>query len=100
MPREKNDSSEGLGDRIRRLRLARDWKQEDLADAADVSKSLISEAENGAQPRGPHLVRIAAALGASLDYLLTGREPAPLATRSRLEVPEELAAVAKRLELP
>lgn len=91
---------ESLGDRVRRLRRERSWTQDQLAAAAGVSKSFVSEVESGAsQPRGPVLVRIATALKSSLDYLLTGRErPAP--SPPAVEVPTELASFARRCGLP
>lgn len=36
-----------LGNRIRRLRQARDWSQEQLAEYADLSLSYIALLENG-----------------------------------------------------
>lgn len=36
-----------FGEAVRRLRLARDWTQEDLADEADVHISQISSIERG-----------------------------------------------------
>ncbi len=88
--------AESLGDRVRRLRRERGWTQDQLAAVAKVSKSFISEVETGeSQPRGPLLVRIATALRASLDYLMTGKErPAPLPPT--LDVPIELASLARR----
>jgi len=92
--------SEQLGDRVRRLRKALDWTQDQLATAAKVSKSFISEVESGAsQPRGPVLVKIAAALQASIDYLMTGQEPA-MQVAKPIEIPKELASFAKRRGVP
>ena len=80
---EKRESqTESLGERVRRIRRERNWTQDKLAAEATVSKSFISEVESGtSQPRGPLLVRLAMALGASLDYLMTGREPSPAGLR-------------------
>ncbi len=66
----------GLGKRVYDLRVGRRWTQEQLCIAADLSKSFLSEIENGAQARGPVLVRLANALGVTIDYLLTG-DPRP-----------------------
>lgn len=91
---------EQLGDRVRRLRKSLNWTQDRLAAEAGVSKSFISEVENGAsQPRGPVLVKIAAALQASIDYLMTGQEPTVHAAKP-VEIPSELAAFAKRRGIP
>lgn len=97
----RESRNEDLGERVRRLRRQRNWTQDQLATEAKLSKSFISEVESGtSQPRGPVLVRIATALGASLDYLMTGREPAPPKSSGPVQVPSELAAVAERLHLP
>lgn len=97
----RESRAENLGDRVRRLRRQRNWTQDQLATEAKLSKSFISEVESGtSQPRGPVLVRIATALGASLDFLMTGREPAPPKPAGPVQVPLELAAVAERLHLP
>jgi transcriptional regulator with XRE-family HTH domain len=99
---DKRDSrTESLGDRVRRLRRERNWTQDRLATEAKLSKSFISEVESGtSQPRGPVLVRIATALGASLDYLMTGREASPAKSAAPVEIPPELVALAERLHLP
>jgi transcriptional regulator with XRE-family HTH domain len=82
------------------LRKRLNWTQDQLATTAKVSKSFISEVESGAsQPRGPVLVKIAAALRASIDYLMTGREPAAQAAKP-VEIPSELASFAKRRGVP
>ncbi len=98
--RQRGDAREGLGERVRRLRTARGWTQEQLARQAGLSKSAISEAESETtQPRGPNLVRIASALGASIDFLLTGDERLP-PPPSPVIMPAELANMARRLALP
>jgi transcriptional regulator with XRE-family HTH domain len=99
---EKRESqTESLGERVRRIRRERNWTQDKLAAEATVSKSFISEVESGtSQPRGPLLVRLAMALGASLDYLMTGREPSPSRPSTPVEIPRELAMVAERQHLP
>ena len=99
---DKRDSrTESLGDRVRRLRRERNWTQDRLATEAKLSKSFISEVESGtSQPRGPVLVRIATALGASLDYLMTGRKASPAKSAAPVEIPPELVALAERLHLP
>jgi transcriptional regulator with XRE-family HTH domain len=94
--RSAGGGSDSLGDRVRHLRRQRGWTQDQLATEAKVSKSFISEVETSeSQPRGPVLVRIATALRASLDYLMTGKERAA-ALPSTLDVPIELASLARR----
>ncbi len=65
-----------------------------------MSKSFISEVEGGVtQPRGPMLVKLATALAASIDFLLTGREPEP-PPQGAIEIPPELASFAKKQDVP
>jgi transcriptional regulator with XRE-family HTH domain len=99
--RQQSDPAQGLGERIKKLREQRGWKQEELARHAGVSKSAISEVESDTtQPRGPNLVRLASALGASLDYLLTGQERPTPPPPPVVEVPAELAGMAKKWGIP
>lgn len=67
-----------LGSRIADLRATRGLRQKDLAGKADVSVGFLSEVENDHRTPGAEvLLRIADALGASLDYLLRGEESRP-----------------------
>lgn len=67
-------AAEGLGDRIARLRRAKDWNQKELADRIGARPSQISKYERGSYlPRPDLLPRLAEALEVSLDYLMTGR---------------------------
>lgn len=85
-----------MGDRIRALRKQRGWTLDQLADASELTKGFLSQVENGkAQATGRVLLRIAKALGASVDYLLRGVEgDTPVAEIRPLEVPPELAELA------
>ena len=60
------------GERIRTLRKARGYTLEQLAERSGSSKSYIWELENRAPPRpsAELLVRIAVALGVTIEYLL------------------------------
>lgn len=60
------------GEKILELRKARGWEQQDLADAANVARSVISRMERGIQSdfQVSILVAIATALGVSTDSLL------------------------------
>lgn len=60
---------------LRRLREERGWTQKDLAEAAGICRQQISLYEwNDVMPRRKNLVKLAKALGCSLDRLMTGRE--------------------------
>jgi transcriptional regulator with XRE-family HTH domain len=65
-----------IAERISRLRRARGWKQKELAAKIDSSLYQVSKMEGGRYvPRAVTLVRLAEALGVTVDYLLTGRTP-------------------------
>lgn len=87
------------GDRLREIRERRRITQEQLAVAADISKSFLSEVENNKRNISSQaLLRIAKVLGASVDYLLTGE-----AKEDRLKepvvIPPELSRAADELHL-
>ncbi len=67
------DVAAGVGERIRDSRRARGMTQADLADAVGVSRSAVAqwETDRAGQVRG-NLVRIAGALGVSVQFLLDG----------------------------
>jgi len=72
MPRHIIHQPRLLGDRLRRLRIGRDWTVERLATAAGISKAYLSMIEGG--KREPHwsiLMRIVRSLGSTLCALLT-----------------------------
>ena len=70
---------EALGDRIARLRRSRGWNQKVLAARIGGKPTQISKYERGTyEPRLPVVCRLAEVLGTSTDYLLTGKEPAPV----------------------
>ena len=61
-----------MGQRVKRLREAREWSQPDLAKRAKVSQAYIAELERGTK-RNPSLritVRLAKALGVPVTALL------------------------------
>jgi y4mF family transcriptional regulator len=87
-----------LGDRIRDRRTALELKQEDLAAKAGISKSFLSDLENGKSSVGAEtLLDIARVLGVSLDALMTGAEmPTP---DGEVQFPASLAALARQKNL-
>lgn len=95
-----NDPSTGpaLGARLRRYRDEKSFSQGALAEAAQLSKTYISELESGAgrRPSGTVLLRLADALGVTIADLL-GRAVTPTPTD---ELPEGLAAFASDHNLP
>lgn len=65
-----------MSDRIKRLRKLAKISQEDLGKRAGVTKSAVSQWENGNTKnlKGENLLAIAKALNTSIEYLLTGKE--------------------------
>jgi transcriptional regulator with XRE-family HTH domain len=63
----------GVGERIKQRRLELTWTQDQLAQKAGISKSFLSDLENGKRSvSADNLLDIARVLGVSLDYLMTG----------------------------
>ena len=61
-----------IADRIRSLRIAKNMKQADLDEKTELPRSSISKIENGKrEATASELVRIAQALGVTLDMLVT-----------------------------
>lgn len=68
-----------LGDNLQKLRKAKNLKQEELAERAEVSITQISKIErNETDPRASTIGKLAATLGCSADKLLYGEEPESL----------------------
>ncbi|HJZ56576.1 MAG TPA: helix-turn-helix transcriptional regulator [Gemmataceae bacterium] len=83
----------GVGERIKKRRAELDWTQDQLAQKAGISKSFLSDLENGKRSVSAHnLLDIARALGVSLDFLMTGT--ASQDQRSEVPIPASLARFA------
>lgn len=92
-----------IGKRIKYLRESKGWTQERLAEEAGVSKSFISDVENDRRnPSAAKLLDIASVLGASLDFIMTGKTEgmAEQDTPQIVEIPRELAAAAEEKGWP
>jgi transcriptional regulator with XRE-family HTH domain len=88
------------GDRIREIRDRHGWTQEKLAHQAGISKGFLSDVEsNKRNVSSEYVLRIANALGASLDYLLRGEPGTREAEREPVSIPSELSAAAQELKL-
>lgn len=59
----------GIGRNIAKYRKIKNWTQLDLAKAANLSRSYISQIENERNPRLKTLAIIAEKLGVSVDEL-------------------------------
>lgn len=83
-----------VGDRIKERRDELDWTQDDLATKASISKSFLSDLENGKRNVGADkLLDIARALTLSLDYLMTGKD----AKKNSAKEPEKEVQIPKAL---
>src|SRR5712691_3964731 len=71
---EHSEITEGVGARLKRLRVARGFSQRDLSSPG-VSYAYISRIEAGARtPSVKALRKLAQKLGVSVEYLETGRD--------------------------
>lgn len=79
-----------LGDRMRAARTAANLSQTELAARIGVSRAAVSQFEAGkATPRLDTLIAFAAETGASLDFVVMGKQPTDI--QSRVEsLPEAL----------
>ena len=99
----RRGAMDSIGSRIKHFREEMGWTQERLAQEADVSKSFISEIENDRRnPSAEKLLDIATVLGASLDFIMTGKTDG-LPERSvppTVTIPRELASAAEERGWP
>lgn len=89
------------GDRIREAREKMGWTQEQLADKAQISKGFLSDVENNKRNvSADNALKIADALGMSLDYLMRGEEAKKQEPeRVPVSIPPELSQAAQDLTL-
>lgn len=84
-----------VGDRIKCRRNELGWTQEVLAEKAGISKSFLSDLENGKRSVGADtLLSISRVLSLSLDYLMTGEEPET--EQTEVQIPSALASFAAK----
>jgi transcriptional regulator with XRE-family HTH domain len=67
---------ETIGDRIRVLREAREWTQEELGQRLGVTRAAVSQWERGETKNIKNLtfLKLVAELGTTYEYLLFGRD--------------------------
>ena len=98
--KEEPEQQEKLGDRVRKFREEAGMSPAELAAAARVSRSYLSELESGRgsaqRPSADTIYRIAKALGVAMSDLL-GR---PVITNPNRERPPSLVKFAKAHNLP
>lgn len=89
-----------VGQRIQYVRTNLGLTLEQLAERAGVSKSFLWEVEHdNSGMSGERLLRMANALGASLDFLLRGEPAAEGYQPKAIEIPWELGELAETLGL-
>jgi len=93
-----------LGENIRLVRTGRGWSLSDLAGASHVSKSYISDLENGVagRPNIQYMFSIARAMDTTLDRLVEGTvAPAEEQQLSTVieDLPPGLAELKKEMKL-
>lgn len=88
------DRVKDIGERIREIRESQRMTQDELAAAAALSKSFISDVERGKRSISTaNLLRISRALRTNIEYLATGSRP------EGMLYPTELQIVALELNL-
>jgi transcriptional regulator with XRE-family HTH domain len=66
-----------LGRRLKALRQAKGWTQQELADKAELTPAFLSYLENGSRSGSlESLLKLAQALGVEPEALLAGKAPA------------------------
>lgn len=82
-----------VGERIKQRRLELGWTQDQLCTKAGLSKSFLSDLENGKRSiSASNLLDVARTLGVSLDYLMTGKASQDQPTE--VPIPASLARFA------
>ncbi len=90
-----------VGDRIRQHRQKLGYTQERLSSEASISKGFLSDVETGTRnPSAEYLLRIADALGVSLDYLMKGGGEPSESSSKKIQFPESLTNFALEKKLP
>lgn len=88
-----------VGSRIRVKREEKGWTQDQLCKAAKISKGFLSDVENDKRSiSAENLLKIANALGASLEYLMRGVSNAA-DPEAPVQIPAALAKAAEGLNL-
>ena len=86
-----------IGPQVKKTRKSLGLKQVELAHEVAVSPQHISKLElDQATPSLELLLSLSRTLGVSTDYLLTGRETAPVDIRGAIRAQPGLSPVAKR----
>lgn len=94
---EKNIFLKEMGQRIANRRREMNLTQEELAEKADVTSQMLSNAERGTKALRPeNLLKICLALNESVDFIMTGDETVKRKSNFSLEI-EKLTYEQNRL---
>ena len=86
-----------IGPRVQARRRAQQMTQAELAAELGVTPQYISALEGGTStPAVATLARLAAVLGVTTDFLLTGRESAPVDIAGAIRAQHDLSPAAKK----
>jgi transcriptional regulator with XRE-family HTH domain len=86
-----------IGNHVRRKREALGLNRAELAKELGVSHQHVSRIElNQVAPSLEMLLKLSRTLGVTTDYLLTGRELAPLDASGAIRAEPDISATAKR----
>src|SRR5712691_9158935 len=87
------------GDRIKDVRDEKGWTQDELAQKAGISKGFLSDVENNKRNvSAENALKIADALGVSLDFLMRGQQGKEEAARQPVSIPSELSQAAEEFK--
>lgn len=85
-----------VGERIRHIRTERNLTLEELAERAHISKSFLWSVENDKSGiSGEHLLNLADALDASVEFIMRGSTKDTTAVPPTIEIPKELSQMAE-----
>jgi transcriptional regulator with XRE-family HTH domain len=84
------------GDRIREFRKDLGWTLDKLAEKTNLSKGFLSDVEgNKRNASTENVLKIANAMGASLDYLLRAEQAKASRNREPVQIPSTLSIFAE-----
>ncbi|MGX5630933.1 helix-turn-helix domain-containing protein [Bacillus thuringiensis] len=79
-----------IGDRVKKMRIAKGWKQDELGERVGLKKSTISLIENNRRGRGERSVsKFAEIFGCTSDYLLGFSDDPRLDTHQHTKLKKE-----------
>lgn len=88
----------GIEEKIKKLRLAQGYSQQELADLLNISHGTVGHWENGRrEPSNQALMQLSHIFNVSIDYLLDKEELSEEELRSRMIVMNDLVKVYGRI---